>query len=100
MVVCSKVESEEECVFAIIDRIMTSFYLARFVRTMYISDTVGCFVNYSAYFDSNFFPLYHFRQHALISLTFTDINTHAIKRCPAQRGGDIGGSFYFVIYTS
>jgi len=44
VVVCSKVESKEECTVAIIDRIMTSYHPERFVRTTYIFDIVGFLV--------------------------------------------------------
>jgi hypothetical protein len=44
VVVCSQVESKEECTVAIIDRIMTSYHPERSVRTTYIFDIVGFFV--------------------------------------------------------
>jgi len=44
VVVCSKVESKEECTVAIIDRIMTSYHPERFVRTTYIFGVVGFLV--------------------------------------------------------
>jgi len=44
VVVCSKVESKEECTAAIIDRIMTSYHPERFVRMTYILDIVGVLV--------------------------------------------------------
>lgn len=57
MVVCSKVESRKECILGIIDRIMTSFRLERFVKITCFVNLLGFLVKYTARIDFPFWPL-------------------------------------------
>lgn len=57
MVVCSKVESRKECILGIIDRIMTSFRLERFVKITCFVNLLGLLVKYTARIDFPFWPL-------------------------------------------